>query len=660
MSNNRNPSTNKFPKRISNTELRKRQIINKDNTHPIFQVVRNDKVKLYKPLTEADKDQAAEVESFNSYCSRLLLGENACKTRVVEKDGKDVGVLIDVIKDFYSMDQVGEWPTVEQLIISEIGKVWVAGYVDEEEDNNVRNYGFQRKSEGNADTGAKIDHGRSSISVSGKFIEDIAEDWQKGKIRLNQIFPKYYKEIQDEIRSFPVLKHSSPHAWPDRDNNFGTAIVPGLAELSKRPEFIEQKYYMFLKRILIADSVYQGIGEKSIKENDLREELIQDKIQRTKQLKHALVKMPEFDEYLRKNNNVIEQIKSEFKAIDGKGKFQIDLAEVEENYKSILKVTADNFNGKKEQKSPASKSQMNTIDDLLNKLKKHNPVSSNSISHFIDKGFKQLFPNADALIGYTKRFSNSDPEDTYWFSIVFKEIVVNPLFSKQIIVNEKDFAGIFNTIKSNVNNKSKIIRIETLKLFFEMLEKNIEHFKPIIHNYLKSNNSDYFIDKLKTLHFEESSDRPYPALIECCENIPAEVPNKIHEKPTDGMERSTKPVTEQNEMDSVNSKRSILLGIFTDENASINTSSKIINDRKKTERKLKKLSDLTTSVNQCTDLSQLKGLLESSLTDKEIIGHRNHFGLVMNLFKKSTIHSKLLDYLNTNLKDVPSIQNKNH
>ncbi|KTD40788.1 hypothetical protein [Legionella parisiensis] len=114
---------------------------------------------------------------------------------------------------------------------------------------------------------------------------------------------------KEDIINFPRLKDAGPaifvHEYPKR--------LLDVDELVHNEQFISQKYYTFLKRILIDDLNYMEIAKATVTSEPLREQLVADKIERTFLLKTALISIPEFRQYINQNPSVIEQIIKEFR-----------------------------------------------------------------------------------------------------------------------------------------------------------------------------------------------------------------------------------------------------------------------------------------------------------------------------------------------------------
>ncbi|KTD52022.1 ankyrin repeat protein [Legionella quinlivanii] len=261
-----------------------------DNAHP-------DRSYVYKEAGLGP--ELSEIEAFNGLCYRMLLGEQAAKVRAVHNDSNvTIGVISKLIPQYLSFHSFYRQNnktglTTEEFIKLKFPQILVAAYCEEENDLNAENFGFGRNKDDEI-ISVKIDHGASTYPV-------IAE--KRDYSAQNQFII-----TADDIINFPRLKNASP-------DSFVHIYPPKLLDVDKlvhNPEFISQKYYSFLKRILIDDDNYIGIANATINSDTLRKDLIAHKIERTALLKNTLIAIPEFRHYINQNPFVIEQIIREF------------------------------------------------------------------------------------------------------------------------------------------------------------------------------------------------------------------------------------------------------------------------------------------------------------------------------------------------------------
>ncbi|HSW68589.1 MAG TPA: hypothetical protein VLI69_00325 [Gammaproteobacteria bacterium] len=119
----------------------------------------------------------------------------------------------------------------------------------------------------------------------------------------------------------------------------------------KHQKFIDDKYYILLKRALIPDQVYITLANDTIRSSKKRELLIKAKIKKTKELRKVLLKNPEFHDYLKRNPEAIDQIESDFlkynKDIynykDKYSHLQIQTNRIRENYNAFNRELTPGF-----------------------------------------------------------------------------------------------------------------------------------------------------------------------------------------------------------------------------------------------------------------------------------------------------------------------------
>lgn len=265
-----------------------------------------------------------EFEAFNGFCYRLLLGKRHPKVRVVyNEDGTRAGLIsrsFDQLVPFKDLIKKGKSKEnfYEKVLESEAVKVYAAAYVEEDTDLNQGNYGIDA-------TGfaVKIDDDRGTWPLTSKYAS---------------IHPDYslstFNVTQRDIENFPVLMDAKPQAWP---------IKPELQakSLTDNPKIKHDKYYIFLKRILIPREVYEAIGLATIQSEKQRKKFVDHKCKKTEDLKSVLFNTPEFRDYVMYNPQWKEQIISEFAEYNQDYKksedahLKVDLSQIETNFDNI-------------------------------------------------------------------------------------------------------------------------------------------------------------------------------------------------------------------------------------------------------------------------------------------------------------------------------------
>lgn len=265
-----------------------------------------------------------EIEAFNGLCYRMLIGEHAAKVRGVHDDSNStiavVSKLIPEYVSFYRYYKLNNKTGVstEEFIKLKFPQILVAAYCEEENDLNAENFGFGRNKEGEI-ISVKIDHGESTYPVIS----------QQRDIPVKRQFTI----TPHDIIHFPRLKDAVPsifvHEYPKQ--------LLDVDELIHNKDFIAQKYYSFLKRILIDDQNYIEIAKATVNSEALREELVADKIERTFLLKTTLLAIPEFRQYIIQNPSVIHQIIQEFREFNH---------EIKKPGDQLLKIEIEKVNSK--------------------------------------------------------------------------------------------------------------------------------------------------------------------------------------------------------------------------------------------------------------------------------------------------------------------------
>ncbi len=291
----------------------------------------------------------SELEVFNGLCYRILLGEQHPKVKAVhDEKGVNVGLVSEKLPQFESFHdrfQKGspdeyQPPTPQELLDSEIVKVWAAAYVEEDSDLHGGNYGFALTPSGKT-MGVKIDDDLSTWEMTAKYKGiDPKIGSPECKTTKDEVIPpsQAFPVTSRDIESFPRLNDAKPNNWVDAKEEFLTRFN----QVINKKKFQDDKYYLFLKRILIPDSVYHGMANAAIRSDKKKDEMANHKIKKTAELRRVLFSMPAFKEYLKNNPKVIDKIVSEFDSYNKtdaqKEKYKdlrIDLAKVRNDFKEI-------------------------------------------------------------------------------------------------------------------------------------------------------------------------------------------------------------------------------------------------------------------------------------------------------------------------------------
>ncbi|MCE0724146.1 MULTISPECIES: hypothetical protein [Legionella] len=280
---------------------------------------------------EALNSNFGEIEAFNGLCYRMLLGEHAAKVRGVHDDSNaTIAIVSKLIPDYlsfysYYKQNNKRGVSTEDFIKLKFPQILVAAYCEEENDLNAENFGFGRNKEGEV-ISVKIDHGESTYPVVSQQRDVPAKS--------------PFIITANDIVNFPRLKDAGPaifvHEYPKK--------LLDVDELVHNEHFISQKYYSFLKRILIDDLNYMEIAKATVSSEELRKQLVADKIERTFLLTTTLIAIPEFRQYINQNPLVIDQIIKEFREFNDEIRkpedklLRIDTQKVYSKFLDIAKV----------------------------------------------------------------------------------------------------------------------------------------------------------------------------------------------------------------------------------------------------------------------------------------------------------------------------------
>lgn len=279
----------------------------------------------------------SEIEVFNSLCYQLLLDD--CHPNVIAvhgENGERVGLVsrkipdLESFYDFYKSNK----PSEQDLVEAEVAAVWVSAYVEEENDLHSGNYGIRRNSIGKVRF-VKYDNDQTTRPLTSKYVE---LDPKKERTRNRPAPINAFPVTERDILNFPKLEDAKPDQWPSSES-IDTPI--NIDYFIAQEKFVEDKWYMFLRRILIPDEMYEVIGFATIRSEKTRRKFIDHKCNKTKELKKVLLNIPEFQTYVITHPDVIEKIKAGFATYNQnytKEKYQflrVNLDQIQENFNRI-------------------------------------------------------------------------------------------------------------------------------------------------------------------------------------------------------------------------------------------------------------------------------------------------------------------------------------
>lgn len=331
-------------KKINKFKLQKRQVsIEGLNQTEVIRHINSQKTYIHKLNTTGRT--ISEIEAFNGYCYKLLLGDRHPNVKTTHDTlGHRIGMISEEISGFVSLQNYYKKNGAlnkNELIDAEIVKVWVAAYVEEETDLHPHNYGINEDG-----FFVKIDDDRSTWPLVCKY-KGINPEKGSNLNRYYSTPPVSDFDITTlDIREFPFLIDATPYHWVDKESHEEVFEDNTLDELYKDPQFIADKFFMFLKRILIPNEAYAAIG-LTIASEKMRQKFVDHKCKKTKELENKLISMDEFQEYIINHPDAIQKIISEFTEYNASYKekhafMRINLEKVKEQFINIQKTCFDN------------------------------------------------------------------------------------------------------------------------------------------------------------------------------------------------------------------------------------------------------------------------------------------------------------------------------
>ena len=262
-------------------------------------------------------------------------------------------------------------------LIKGVAEGTVASYVNAENDYHSKN---------GAKDGRRIDFDMSEWEFLSQFKKCNCFEWLFNGMSDNRFIELLnwnkspnedpFVFTERDIRNFPAIQDAAFRYWPTKsdlvsksglnitsaifENFYTTENSETFKKLSIHPVFIFHKYKSFLKHILVTEEMFREGAALCMRKNlvmpnsdkNLLEEFISYKLNRMKNLKITLLKMPKFHEFLAKNKeNIFQLIQEEFMRDiieyknemekEGNDHYQklikaIDLANMENEYQRIL------------------------------------------------------------------------------------------------------------------------------------------------------------------------------------------------------------------------------------------------------------------------------------------------------------------------------------
>jgi hypothetical protein len=271
---------------------------------------RSDPKKIFVFKPNATGRSITEIEAFNGMCWQGLLGERHPEVRSAhDAQGNRVGVLSRYMDGFESVfDRATTKGLIskDDIVNSEMSKVLVPAYSEEEMDFHTDNNGFDKSG-----FNVKLDDGRSTWSYTSRYVLIDPEKGNEDHPAFNTPPIQAFQVTEADIAVFPFLLTATPCFWIDSEEIKALFEKDAMLEAAQTKKFRDDQHYMFLKRILMPDAFYHSAGKATISNPKKRAILVDRKIKKTQELTTALLATTAFLDYVRNNPDSISQIKDE-------------------------------------------------------------------------------------------------------------------------------------------------------------------------------------------------------------------------------------------------------------------------------------------------------------------------------------------------------------
>lgn len=280
----------------------------------------------------------SEIEAFNAICYRLLLNDRAAKVKSVHGDaGQRVGQVSKEVKNFSSLHDYfrahsNNFPPQTSLVTAGYGRALAASYCEEENDLHGGNIAYDEIEQ----TVSRIDYDQSTWPLTSKYIGRDPNVYDtKTKCKPAESFPV----TKDDIVNFPHLADAKPYNWPDRSDSKKI----DLTGIENNERFKRDKYFIFLKRILISERVYQNAANATIGNENTRRKFVAHKVKRTNELKATLLQVPEFRSIVLNDPSMFSEIVKEFETYNTFYKkerdsaLKVDIDDVKKSMNQLMK-----------------------------------------------------------------------------------------------------------------------------------------------------------------------------------------------------------------------------------------------------------------------------------------------------------------------------------
>lgn len=233
-----------------------------------------------------------ELEVYTAFCMNILLPTQTPPMHTVYNSKTErMGNVSQEIEGFKSLDylrQQRKLPSQQELVRGGIGRIFAVNHTEENNDANLNNLGFLQRTK----QVVMIDFDRATWSITKKYF---VTKYDSNHLELFVI-------SASNIDNFPYLAAPRPDCW-------ATDIY---ANWRKFDQFVNDAYFIFLKRALLDETVFRAIADATLTKLKLADEVVALKVKRTVDLKAALVQSQNFRQFMRTAPDLEKRLVEEF------------------------------------------------------------------------------------------------------------------------------------------------------------------------------------------------------------------------------------------------------------------------------------------------------------------------------------------------------------
>lgn len=237
-----------------------------------------------------DNIKLAQLEAFFCACQQLLTPHQAPKARVIYEKGRVVGIYSEQLPDFKAIGTENISNELLAQYAKELARILMSALLLEEDDLHRHNFSLKYR-----------------IDFDGMF-------WPlmhrlKGK-RFGTSPDIAFPITAEDLRHFPNIHHSNPFYWPTKNhplyflkNDYRAAECAAFASLAHHPTFINEKFHMLLKFVLLSSQQFSVLAKlhldfEGVFDLSFIEQFEQHLLQRQQQVRQVLQTLNEFTDWL--------------------------------------------------------------------------------------------------------------------------------------------------------------------------------------------------------------------------------------------------------------------------------------------------------------------------------------------------------------------------